>query len=750
MQWLKLLLIAALLVAGGGLWMAANRDRAGEIHRIPVAGSGQLFPAAMNAASEPRALDSPDRYLPPTRIVGRSGRRELVLLDRALADLAKDLARDGRQVLLVGGPGGLSDAAAQLPAGRRFAAIHIVSHGRPGLFSLDGATIDAAALTASGGAGLDDLRGHLLPGGDILVYGCEAAQGPQGRDLLRAIAARTGANVAGSDALTGIGKWSLGQHVGRVGTAPLQLPRPTRLWTNELYEGGWFGDSNVPAGAVAPHPKAGQTGSGRLATIGDNTGGQGVTFSVQSLGCCTAQTLASASTTSYAAAVTANDYFYSNLVVGGTNGAAISKFQYNQVINNAAGAQFQLALYDTVTAALTPLTGAITVSGSTLSLQVATTPVSMVAGRTYQLRFYGFNCGGSAICYIDNPQIWTKANQPPSAANDGFTTAYATAVSGNLTSNDSDPDGHALTVSKINGSNYTVGVPIALAGGSLTMTSAAGDFTFTPASGFYGSQSFTYTASDGFGGTASATATVTVNQADLALSLGAANAYVWQGGSQSYTLTVSSSASSNVTASGIAVRALLPAGFSFASAVGTGSYNASTGVWTVGSLAPGGSASLTINGTVTAAPRSVVASSAEITASSMADPDSTPNNGATGEDDYAAASFTVIDPSLSVSKTSQVISDGVNTAHFKAVPGANVRYCVLITNTGNTTATGVVATDSLPANVSYVSGSARTGTTCATASFTSGIGVAGSSITASSSPLAPGQTFAAIYEVTIG
>ena len=679
----------------------------------------------------------------------RPGRGDLVLLDRSLADLADDLRRDGHVVLLVGGPQGLQSAARLLTNGRRFKAIHIVSHGRPGRIALDGALLDARALQGADAAGFDALARHLQSRGDILIYGCESAQGPEGRALMQAIAKRTGANVAGSDRVTGIGSWSLAQQVGEVMTAPLRLPVPVKLWTNELYEGGWFGDSNVPAGAVAPHPKAGQTGSGRLSTIGDNLGGPGVTFSVRSLACCTAQQIANASTSSYAAAVTANDYFYSNIVVGGANGATISKFQYNQVSNNSAGAQFQLALYDTVTATLTPITGALTVSGSTSSLQVTTTPVGMVAGRTYQLRFYGFNCGFAATCLIDNPQIWTRANEAPGAVADNFSTAYITAVSGNVTGNDSDPEGQALTVSSINGSSYSVGTPIALAGGTLTMTSAGGAFTFVPASGFFGSQSFTYGLSDGFGGTASGTATVRINQADLSLGMSVASTFAWQGASQSYTLTVSSSATSSVTATGIAVRDALPAGFGFTSATGNGSFDAATGVWTVGTLAPGASASLTVNGTVTASPRSVVVNSAEIISSSVIDPDSTPNNSVSGEDDQAVASFTVIDPGLSVSKSSQIIADGINASTYKAIPGASVRYCVLITNTGNTTATGIVATDSLPAQVSYVPGSARTGTTCTTASSTQGLSISGANIAASSSSLAPGQTFAVTYDVTI-
>ncbi|MFM5922903.1 MAG: proprotein convertase P-domain-containing protein [Novosphingobium sp.] len=128
--------------------------------------------------------------------------------------------------------------------------------------------------------------------------------------------------------------------------------------------------------------------------------------------------------------------------------------------------------------------------------------------------------------------------------------------------------------------------------------------------------------------------------ADLSLAQTVSNAAPNNGSTISYTLTVANSAVTNGTATGITVGDSLPAGVSFVSATGAGSYNSSTGVWTVGTLAPGASASITITVTVTAA-SGTVTNVAQITASSLPDPDSTPNNGVSTEDDYASAAFTV-------------------------------------------------------------------------------------------------------------
>lgn len=157
--------------------------------------------------------------------------------------------------------------------------------------------------------------------------------------------------------------------------------------------------------------------------------------------------------------------------------------------------------------------------------------------------------------------------------------------------------------------------------------------------------------------------TVYPQRADLSLSKIVSDATPSNGSTISYTLTVSSAVSpaSTATATGITVSDVLPSGVSFVSATGTGTYNSGTGVWTVGSLVPGASATLTINATVTAT-TGTVTNIAQVTASSLPDPDSTPNNGATGEDDYASAAFSVasilVAPTCPAGGTQQIISNG--------------------------------------------------------------------------------------------
>ncbi len=101
-----------------------------------------------------------------------------------------------------------------------------------------------------------------------------------------------------------------------------------------------------------------------------------------------------------------------------------------------------------------------------------------------------------------------------------------------------------------------------------------------------------------------------------------------------YTVTLSNNGPD--TAENITISAPLPAGLVLSGAdADSGSYD--TGVWSLTSLPAGQNATLVLTTSVaTTGARNFVA---EVTAAEPADPDSTPNNGATGEDDLGAATI---------------------------------------------------------------------------------------------------------------
>jgi alpha-tubulin suppressor-like RCC1 family protein len=118
-----------------------------------------------------------------------------------------------------------------------------------------------------------------------------------------------------------------------------------------------------------------------------------------------------------------------------------------------------------------------------------------------------FTTGATVVCWGSNAAGQatpppTLTNRAPVAATDSYTVEAGSALSvaaPGVLSNDTDPDGNALT---------------ALAGsspqhGTLTLQ-ASGAFVYTPASGYVGPDSFTYIASDGSATSADTTVSLTV------------------------------------------------------------------------------------------------------------------------------------------------------------------------------------------------------------------------------------------------
>ncbi|WP_417353157.1 PKD domain-containing protein, partial [Flavobacterium alkalisoli] len=154
-------------------------------------------------------------------------------------------------------------------------------------------------------------------------------------------------------------------------------------------------------------------------------------------------------------------------------------------------------------------------------------------------------------------------------------------------------------------------------------------------------------------------------------------------------------------ASGVQVTDLLPNGYVYnLFTASSGTYNSTTGVWNIGTLTSGDSETLILAVTVNTTGDYV--NIAEVTASDLPDPDSTPNNGIDTEDDYASVTTTPVATAadLSVTKT-------VNNA--TPLVGTNITFTVTVSNDGPQDATGVIVIDLLPSGYIFVSSTATTG-----------------------------------------
>ncbi|WP_318312128.1 T9SS type B sorting domain-containing protein [Flagellimonas crocea] len=165
-----------------------------------------------------------------------------------------------------------------------------------------------------------------------------------------------------------------------------------------------------------------------------------------------------------------------------------------------------------------------------------------------------------------------------------------------------------------------------------------------------------------------------------------------------FTLTVTNDGPSEATS--VEVTDLLPSGYSYESDNGGGTYDEVTGIWNVGSLASGGTTSLSIRATVNAS--GDYNNTAEITGHDQTDVDSTPNNDQPGEDDQDQVSI-VPEPLVDIS-----LSKTVN--QFIPEVGEEIVFTVTVQNDGPSNATNLVVTDVLATGYQLLNATASTGT----------------------------------------
>ncbi len=190
-----------------------------------------------------------------------------------------------------------------------------------------------------------------------------------------------------------------------------------------------------------------------------------------------------------------------------------------------------------------------------------------------------------------------------------------------------------------------------------------------------------------------ATDTLTVQaQADLSLTKTASNPTPLVGSVVTFTVSVTNAGPAPT--GGVTVSDPLPAGYAFVSATASsGSFDSGTGVWTVGTIGVGTTATLSIQMTVgLTGPYGT--NTAQVTASSLPDPDSTPGNGNPAEDDQASVTPSPVPAAdLSITKT-----DGVASI----APGSPLTYTIVASNSGPLAVTGATVADTFPATLTGV------------------------------------------------
>ena len=155
---------------------------------------------------------------------------EIAFIDGSVADASALIAKvpAGAQVVMLDpSRDGLAQIAAYLEGRSGVSAIHIVSHGSEGELRLGNAAINSANLGTHADK-LDVIKSALTAGADILIYGCDVAQGAKGQAFVADLAARTGADIAASTDDTGSvahnGNWQLEASTGSIEARTIDAP----------------------------------------------------------------------------------------------------------------------------------------------------------------------------------------------------------------------------------------------------------------------------------------------------------------------------------------------------------------------------------------------------------------------------------------------------------------------------------------------------------------------------------------------
>ncbi|MFV0360713.1 Ig-like domain-containing protein [Tropicimonas sp.] len=389
----------------------------------------------------------------------------------------------------------ISDALGQGPVNR----LHLVGHGETGRLFLGRGALDANTLierSAATGAWAD-----LLAGAEILVYGCNVGQRPEGTRFLDLLAATTGARVSASS--REVGHIALRESNWALDMSSHSGPQPHVLFSQALRE-TYAGTLNrVTFSLSQPYvtevPAPGETGpTFDLIFELDEAPAAGTYVSVWVYASATpnaplSQALAGGQAINELDIFKAlNPAYYSGIefpVIDQSVSAGLSNFPDQYV--------FEIRI--------TEKTGVLTLVGFDDTSYYGS-PTSYNP-RTFYWNVIDAPNDSVSNTIVNGSQKFTEyhsiddvpvENNAPDAVADSASTNYETAVTISVLANDSDADGDTLSLSGV-----TQG-----AHGSVAISGTR--VVYTPDTGFSGNDTFSYTISDGNGGTDTATVSVTV------------------------------------------------------------------------------------------------------------------------------------------------------------------------------------------------------------------------------------------------
>ncbi len=195
-------------------------------HVAAIAAPDHAVDASVAADAHPAATEKSSVTPAATSALTSAAQKTLVFIDESVPNyqtVAANVAPGASVILIAPDTDGIALITQTLAAeAGDVASIQIVSHATPGQLLLGNRTVDLAALSGSLSAQVSSWSSALAPGADILVLGCDLAQGTGGQAFVNTLARLTGAAVGASNNATGPGglggDWNLEYSTGTLNT----------------------------------------------------------------------------------------------------------------------------------------------------------------------------------------------------------------------------------------------------------------------------------------------------------------------------------------------------------------------------------------------------------------------------------------------------------------------------------------------------------------------------------------------------
>ena len=189
-----------------------------------------------------------------------SDRKEIVFIDTRVEDyqtLIEGIDSNAEVILLNSTRDGVEQIAEALNGRTDIDAIHLISHGTEGVLNLGTSALTTDTMMGEYADELSLIKQALSGEADLLIYGCNFAQGDGGQAAVQLLSELTGADVAASTDDTGAqelgGDWELEWQTGSIETTLVVNAATQEEWNSLLAE-TW---RDAATGAIISGPSSG-------------------------------------------------------------------------------------------------------------------------------------------------------------------------------------------------------------------------------------------------------------------------------------------------------------------------------------------------------------------------------------------------------------------------------------------------------------------------------------------------------------